>query len=275
MRAQTGNRKTYSLNSHGIPPVHRPIAVLGAGGLVSIILVNALAKAFPGRVVLIQETPLSPLALMRRRARRLGWPVAAGQFATSAVSRLTKSLTKKRMNEILAAYGHTAERDRGVPLITVPSVNDAENHAVLASMAPAVVLTISCRLLSKETLAAIPCPVINFHAGINPRYRGQMGCYWALAEGDPGNFGATIHLVDAGVDTGQTLHEVRAKPAPSDTMATYQLLVTAAGAEKVVQTVREALAGELKPCRPEGESRLLFPPTLWRWLWNGLRRGVW
>ena len=29
------------------------------------------------------------------------------------------------------------------------------------------------------------------------------GGYWALATGDVGNFGTTVHLVDAGVDTGE------------------------------------------------------------------------
>ena len=58
----------------------------------------------------------------------------------------------------------------------------------------------------------MPCPVLNYHAGITPKYRGMNGGYWALATGDAGNFGATVHLVDAGVDTGGVLHQVRGRP---------------------------------------------------------------
>ncbi|CCV14505.1 hypothetical protein MESS4_680058 [Mesorhizobium sp. STM 4661] len=54
-----------------------------------------------------------------------------------------------------------------------------------------VVLLAGCRLLSRQTLARMPCPVLNYHAGIAPRYRGMNGGYWALASGDAENFGTS------------------------------------------------------------------------------------
>ncbi|MCX8999772.1 formyl transferase [Rhizobiaceae bacterium BDR2-2] len=251
------------------------VVVLAGPGLIPAILVNALATAFPGRVTVIEETPLSPFALARRRARRLGWIAALGQLATSIVSRLTKTFAQARSQAILSAYGHAAERNRDVPVIRVRSVNDDATHEAIARLQPAAVLTVACRLLTKKTLSRIPCPIINFHGGINPAYRGQMGGYWALAAGDRDNFGCTIHLVDSGVDTGATLYDVRLQPDPADTMATYPLLLAAAGAEKTVQAVQDALSGTLKPFEPARPSRMHYPPTLWRWLWNGLSRGVW
>ena len=133
-----------------------------------------------------------------------------------------------------------------------------------------------CRLLTPATLQALQCPVINFHAGINPAYRGQMGGYWALVERDRGNFGATVHLVDKGVDTGATLYEKRLKPSPSDTIATYPLLLTAASVDIAVSAIEDALSGSLAPQPPSpGKSVLRFPPTIWTWLWNGLTKRIW
>lgn len=252
-----------------------PILVLAGPGLIPAVLVNALAKAFPAQVTLVEERPDSPFALARRRARRLGWWTALGQLATSIASRLLKRTTQARTNAILQAYGHEATLDTSVNVISVDTVNGNDARAAITRLRPAVIVTIACRLLTRETLAAAPCPIINFHAGINPAYRGQMGGYWALASGDADNFGGTIHLVDAGVDTGETLYEVRIRPEKADTLATYPLLLAAAGTEKTIQAVRDALAGELHPRQATGPSSLRFPPTLWRWIWNGLTRRVW
>ena len=83
----------------------------------------------------------------------------------------------------------------------------------------------------------MPCPVLNYHAGITPKYRGMNGGYWALATGDAGNFGATVHLVDAGVDTGGVLHQVRGRPG---TGRQHRALRAAAGG---------AVARHLRPGR--------------------------
>jgi hypothetical protein len=53
----------------------------------------------------------------------------------------------------------------------------------------------------------VPSPFINYHAGINPKYRGQDPAYWARVQGDAEHAGITIHLVDEGVDTGAVLFQ--------------------------------------------------------------------
>ena len=57
-------------------------------------------------------------------------------------------------------------------------------------------------MLRRPLLEACGCPVVNYHSGINPAYRGINGGYFALANGEPEHFGVTLHLVDLGVDTG-------------------------------------------------------------------------
>ena len=258
------------------PVDHMPaIVVLAAPGLIPAVLTNALAQAFRGRVIVIKERPEGPFAVARRRARRLGPVTALGQLGTAIASRLMKKTSRTRMDAILAAHGHSPDLNLNVPRLSVTSVNDAETRSAIARLKPGVIVTIACRLIGRETLAASPCPIINFHAGINPAYRGQMGGYWALALADPDNFGATIHLVDAGIDTGATLYEVRPKPDRADSMATYPLLLAVAGVERLIQAVDDALSGNLKPVQTTGPSALHYPPTIWRWLWTGIRRGIW
>ncbi len=250
------------------------IVVMTAGGVNPQVMINALAKHFPNLHV-IQEEPESKGMLLKRRARRFGWFTALGQLATMVASRLGKSVAAKRSEEIIRDYGHSAEPNGAVSVTHVPSLNDPACHAMVTSLKPAAVFTISCRILSPKTLEAISCPVINFHAGINPMYRGQMGGYWSLVEGDEKNFGATLHLVDKGTDTGGTLYEKRLTPSRSDSLATYPLLMTAACVDITIRSLEDAVNGTLKPYAPSGPSALRFPPPIWTWAYHGLTKRIW
>jgi folate-dependent phosphoribosylglycinamide formyltransferase PurN len=140
---------------------------------------------------------------------------------------------------------------------------------------PSVVLLAGCRLLSRDTLAKIPCPVLNYHAGIAPKYRGMNGGYWALASGDAENFGTTVHLVDAGVDTGGVVRQTHGRPEPGDTISSYALRQAAFSRDMCIEAVSDALAGKLRTCDPGLPSKQWYHPTIWFYLWTGVRRGVW
>jgi hypothetical protein len=250
------------------------IIVMTAGGTNPQLMINALAAHFPDLHV-IEEQPESKAALVKRRARRFGWFTALGQLATMVASRLGKNVAAKRSAEIIRDYGLSADRNPSIPVTQVSSLNDSACHAAVTRLQPAAIFTISCRILSPATLKAMPCPVINFHAGINPMYRGQMGGYWARVGRDEQNFGATLHLVDTGIDTGGTLYENRLVPSRNDTLATYPLLMTAASTQIAAQALRDVIDGTSKPFQPPGVSALRFPPPLWTWLYHGLTKGIW
>ncbi len=254
--------------------VGRRIVVVTAGGENPNIIINALASRFD-EIVVLQEQPESKTLFVRRRARKLGWGAALGQLATMIASRFGKRLTRRRAAEILRSYGVSAETNPLVPVHRIASINDAEGRARLTALQPAVVFLVSCRMLKPETLAAIPCPVLNFHAGINPQYRGLMGGYWALLSNDRENFGATVHLVDEGVDTGGILYQSRQVPSRADTMHTYPLLQTAASTAIAIRSVEDAFAGNLRPVDVAAPSRQWYHPPVWTWVWNGWRRGIW
>ena len=150
----------------------------------------------------------------------------AGQLGTMVLVRLGKRFFASRAAQIAAENGLETDPQPRQAIIEVSSANSPEFLSSIEKLEPAVVLLAGCRLLSQKTLAAMPCPVLNYHAGITPGYRGMNGGYWALATGDAGNFGATVHLVDAGVDTGGVLHQVRGRPG---TGRQYRALCAQAG----------------------------------------------
>ena len=119
------------------------------------------------------------------------------------------------------------------------------------------------------------CPVLNYHAGITPQYRGMNGGYWALASDDPTNFGSTVHLVDAGIDTGAVIAQVRCNPAKGDTIMTYAFTQVAASRKMCIDAVRQALEGVLSPIEAKGISRQWYHPAIWRYVWIGCTRRIW
>ncbi|MER8627010.1 formyl transferase [Mesorhizobium sp. M1143] len=177
------------------------IVIVTEGGPHIWAIVNAIADQLDP-VSVILESPESKKHLLLGRARRQGWFSAIGQLGTMVLTRLGKRFFAGHAERLIAAQKLQTEPKPGQKIIHVSSANAADCLQAIADIRPGVVLLAGCRLLSRQTLAQMPCPVLNYHAGIAPKYRGMNGGYWALACGDLQNFGTTVHLVDARGATG-------------------------------------------------------------------------
>jgi len=255
-------------------PQSTEVVFLSSGNDLGRIAARRLAAAFPDLKIIV-ERPVARTALIRRRIKRFGAPHVAGQVAFIAFSRLLALASRRRIAAILRENDLEARWPDGRARIEVPSVNSPECLAHLARLDPRVILLLGTRLVDRATLAAIKVPLINYHAGITPKYRGIHGGYWAKAEGDLGNFGVTVHLVDPGIDTGAVLYQARLTPTAADNYATFPYLQLAAVLPLMEQAVRDALAGALEPQAVDLPSRLWSHPTIWSYLAAGLRRGAW
>ena len=233
-----------------------------------------LAKTFPDLTVIVEQ-PVSRLELLKRRVRRLGVIRVAGQLAFMLFQRLQQRMSRTRIAEIMAVCRLRPDWPRAGEFVRVASVNSAECIAELRSRAPSVVLVVGTRLIDSAVLGSVGAPFINYHAGITPKYRGVHGGYWARAEGDIGNFGVTVHLVDAGIDTGAVIYQARIAPAARDNFSTYPYLQVAAALPLLEQAARDALDSSLKTQRIDLPSKAWSHPTLWSYLATGFRRGIW
>ena len=252
----------------------RPIVIVTGGGPHVWALVNAITDRV-GPVSVVLEIPESKKQLLLGRARRQGWISAIGQLGTMVLSRLGKRLLTSHAARLIAEEKLETEPRPDQAIIHVASANGPECLEAIRKIQPGVVLLAGCRMLSKGLLAAMPCPVLNYHAGITPKYRGMNGGYWALTSGDARNFGTTVHLVDAGVDTGAVLKQVRGQPKRGDSISSYALRQAAFSRDICVETVRDALAGKLVTIDPGLPSKQWYHPTIWFYLWTGLTTRVW
>ncbi len=250
------------------------VCVVTAGGPYPWIIINALGKEF-GPIDVILEQPESRSSFLKRRARKVGWLSTAGQFGTMMLVRLGKQRFAERIRRIVAENGLEEEPRPEHRIVEIDTLNSPAFLNTVKGLNPKVILLAGCRMMKPDTLAALDCPVLNYHAGITPQYRGMNGGYWAMASGDAGNFGGTVHLVDKGVDTGAVLHQARGTPARDDNLMTYAHRIAAISRDACIAAVRDALEGKLKPVATSGPSRQWYHPTVWQYLWTGLTRGVW
>ena len=266
-------RSAQSASHTGSPRPPR-IAVLIAGGPLAHMLVNGLLDQF-GTLSVLQEEPEPKLAIVRRRARMIGWPEALGQAAFGILQKLITRRSAARLAAIWEEHGLDPRLDCGVAVRDIGSVNSDACRAALRELAPDVVVVYGTRIIKRETLQCVPAPFINYHAGVNPKYRGQNGAYWARSERDPAHAGVTVHLVDEGVDTGDVLYQAATEFSPADNIATYQHRQMATALPLMIRAIEDALAGRLSPRRVELPSRQWFHPTLWGYVRTGMVQGVW
>lgn len=250
------------------------LVLLMAGGTLGNIAANHLAREFPGLVIL-REKPETKLAILKRRARLVGPLEAAGQAAAGLIFRLIDKTSRHRIVEICDTNSLDPRPPAGAAVIDIGSVNSETCRTQLAKLNPAAVAVYGTRIIGRKTLSCVPAPFVNYHAGINPKYRGQHPGYWARANRDPEHIGITVHLVDTGVDTGGVLAQKRVSLGSRDNISTYQFVQMAEALPVFTQCLREARSGELLPRKVDLPSGLYFPPTVWTYAWNGIRHGVW
>jgi folate-dependent phosphoribosylglycinamide formyltransferase PurN len=114
------------------------------------------------------------------------------------------------------AFDQTAP-DRSHP-IEVPrgAINERTVIDQVASAAPDVIVSYGCSILREDFLAAFPHRILNVHLGLSPYYRGGGTNFWPLVNGEPEFVGVTFMHIDAGVDTGEIIHQMRASIRPGD-----------------------------------------------------------
>ncbi len=246
------------------------VVLLTSEGTSGAIAARYLAGQFPD-IAVICEGSESRWLFIRRRMKRLGPVKVAGQVMFMLLQRFQQRRSQQRIAEVCAPLSGAPD-----PAVAhVPSVNSPECLAALRELRPGVVLVMGTRIIKPEVMAEAQAPFINYHAGITPKYRGVHGGYWALAEGDAGNFGLTVHLVDAGIDTGGILYQERVRPSAADNFSTFPYLQLAAGLPLLAKAARDALAGHLTVQFSDLPSRLWSHPTIWQYVLTGFRRGVW
>ena len=129
----------------------------------------------------------------------------------------------------LADYGDRAARDAAM-------ADWLEEQGVRL-----VVLAGYMHILMPTFLARFPDAVVNVHPSLLPAFPGAHAVEEQLAAG-VAESGATVHLVDEGVDSGQVLAQERVAVLPGDTPDTLHERIKAVEHRLLPEVVRELCA---------------------------------
>jgi phosphoribosylglycinamide formyltransferase-1 len=100
------------------------------------------------------------------------------------------------------------------------------------------------RIISEAGIRAAPCPMINIHPSLLPKYPGLHTHARALAEGDA-EHGASVHLVNAVLDGGRVLSQVKVPVLTDDSAQSLSERVLQFEHPLLIATVRAIAEGRL------------------------------
>ena len=212
---------------------------------------------------------------IKRRIKRLGYWKVFGQilFKLGIVKPL-KISSKKRVSVLKTELRLSDAFYPSEVLIDVPHVNSAECLKTLQEIDPDIIIVNGTEIIAKKILNGVRARFVNTHVGITPKYRGVHGGYWALANDDKENCGVTVHLVDAGIDTGGILYQGIISPGKKDNFITYPLLQVAEGIRLMKLAITDISNNTINVKQGGSESKLWYHPTIWKYLYLRIAKGV-
>jgi methionyl-tRNA formyltransferase len=232
----------------GAPVVHPAqagVAVLTTGTELAADLLTALdgRGVRPAAIVLERPSGGAVLARVRDSLRRRGMGATLGALRREAVGRLRPRPRPWRIPDF-----YDARADR---LIVVPSLAGEAALAALADVRPRLTLLAGAPILPASILDVPDLGTLNAHPGLLPRYRGVDVVAHAVLSGDA--VGATVHFVDAGIDTGGIVARVDVEPRTGENLAQLQRRVERAGAELLADVAARLLADGSVPTEAAGD----------------------
>lgn len=117
-------------------------------------------------------------------------------------------------------------------------------QAVAALQPELIVCAGFMRIISTVGIDAAPCPMINIHPSLLPKYPGLNTHARALAEGDS-EHGASVHLINAVLDGGRVLSQAKVPVLPDDSVQNLAERVLRCEHPLLIATVRAIANGQI------------------------------
>jgi methionyl-tRNA formyltransferase len=137
-----------------------------------------------------------------------------------------------------------------IPLLQPGKARDETFLQQLAAWRPELIAVAAFgQILPRRILDLPRYGCINVHTSLLPKYRGAAPIQWAILNGDA-ETGVTIMKMDAGLDTGDILSMESTPIDAADNGQTLHDRLARIGADLLVKTIPEHVAGRIAP-RPQ------------------------
>lgn len=179
-------------------------------------------------------------------------PVDVAAAADDAAARCVRAHFARRTDMERRFFGHDAEivpnsRSVAVRRLDVRSLSAPQTVSLLQDARVDVVAVYGTSLIRNPLLAHFAGRMINLHLGLSPYYRGTATNFYPLVNDEPEYVGATIHLIDAGIDSGPIACHARPEICADDTPHSVGCKAIAAGIDAFCDALEAFTAGRLRP----------------------------
>ena len=166
-----------------------------------------------------------------------------------------------RGRELKAPPVKTLALELNIPVIQPEKLREPEAMQQLREWNPDLIVVAAFgQLLKKEVLDLPKYGCINIHASLLPRWRGAAPINAAILAGDE-ETGVTIMKMDVGLDTGPMLAMKKIRIRRDDTAGSVFQALSKLGANLLIETLPNYLAGNITPT-PQPEEGSTYAPML-------------
>lgn len=138
----------------------------------------------------------------------------------------------------------------GLPVLQPARARGPAFLEQLRPFAPDLIVVAAYGQILPQSLLDLPrFGCLNVHTSLLPKYRGAAPIQWAILDGEA-QTGVTIMKMDAGLDTGDILAQATTPIALDDNAQTLHDRLARLGAELLVKTIPDWIAGRITP-RPQ------------------------
>jgi len=194
------------------------------------------------RIVFMGTAPLAAVSLTALAAHTEAWLLTAVVTQPDRPRGRNLQLQPSAVKEVAIQLG--------LPVLQPLRAREPSFVEQLRSLQPDLIVVAAYgQILPPEILELPPWRCINVHASLLPRYRGAAPIQWAIINGDP-ETGVTIMLMEPTLDTGPILSQRATPIAPGEDAPRLHDRLARLGADLLVETIPDYLAGRLHP-RPQ------------------------
>ena len=124
-------------------------------------------------------------------------------------------------------------------------LNSLKTLTRLKEISPDFIACFGTGILHERILSNFPDCIFNLHVGIPEYYRGSSCNFWPIYNSDLKNLGATVHIIEKGIDTGKIAGAKLITLDPEDNEQTLTWKTIHVGTQLMVETIEKWNLGML------------------------------
>jgi methionyl-tRNA formyltransferase len=170
----------------------------------------------------------------------------AGKFSVTAVVTQPDKPKGREMKLQFSPVKILAEKLK-LPVLQPVKARDEKFISELRGLKPALIVVVAYGQILPQSILDLPkFGCVNVHTSLLPKYRGASPIQTAILNGEA-ETGVTIMKMDAGLDTGEIISQTRTPILPEDNSQTLHDRLAQLGAELLVETIPDYVAGKISP----------------------------